>query len=86
MAKLSAVVADRFHGATLHRFLAKLLLIGRGGLFENVRIAAIIVAAKVTGSGFAAKIAVDTLVIDVKFAGKVFGVAVCDVSHNLLEK
>jgi hypothetical protein len=81
-----AVIADRFHGATLHRFLAKLFFLRSGGLFKNVRIAAIIVAAKVTRGGFTAKVAVDTLVIDVKFAGKVFGIAVCDVSHNLLEK
>ncbi len=51
-------------------------------MFVNVRIAAIIIAAKVTGGGFTAKITVDTLVINVVFAFKVFGIAISNVSHN----
>ena len=52
-------------------------------MLVNVGVAAIIIAAKITGSGFAAEIAVDTLVIDIVLARKVFGIAVSDVSHNL---
>lgn len=51
-------------------------------MFKNVRVAAVIVAAKVTGGGFTAKITVDTLVINVVFTFKVFGIAISDVSHN----
>jgi CDP-diacylglycerol--glycerol-3-phosphate 3-phosphatidyltransferase/cardiolipin synthase len=52
-------------------------------LLEDVGITAIVIAAKITRCGLPAEIAVDTLVIDVVFAGKVFGIAICDVSHNI---
>jgi hypothetical protein len=55
-------------------------------LLEDVGITAIVIAAKITRCGLPAKIAVDTLVIDVVFAGKIFGIAICDVSHNIFEK
>src|SRR5206468_2195904 len=82
---LASVIADGFHGTAFHRFLAKLLLFGSRGLLVNVGVAAIIVAAKITRCGLAAKITVDTLVIDIVLASEVFGIAVCDVSHNILE-
>jgi hypothetical protein len=81
--KSASVVANGFHGTAFHRFLAKLLFVGTRGLLENVRVAAIIIAAKIAGSGLAAQVTVDTLVIDIILAGEVFGIAVCDVSHNL---
>jgi len=83
---LAAVVADGFHRAAFHGFLAKLFLIRRFGLLVDVRVAAIIVAAKVARSGFAAEIAVDTLIIDIEFARKVFGIAVCDVCHKFISE
>src|SRR5471032_2943370 len=81
----ASVIADRFHGTAFHRFLAKLLLFGSRRLLVNVGVAAIIIAAKVARGGLAAQITVDTLVIDIKLACEVFGIAVCDVSHNILE-
>jgi hypothetical protein len=84
--ELAAVVADGFHGTAFHRFLAKLFLFGRGGLLVNVGVAAIIIAAKIARGGFAAEIAVDTLVIDIELACEVFGIAVSDVSHNNLSE
>jgi len=80
--KSGSVIADGFDGTAFHRFLAKLLLFRSGWLLVDVGITAIVVAAKITGSGLTAKIAVDTLVIDVIFAGKVFGIAICDVCHK----
>jgi hypothetical protein len=44
--------------------------------------AAVIVPLKVCGRGFAAQIAVDALIVDVKFAWYIFGVFVCDVGHG----
>jgi hypothetical protein len=83
--KSASVIADGFHGTAFHRFLAELLLVGTGGLLVNVGVAAIIIAAKIARSGLAAEITVDTLVIDIVLACDVFGIAVCDVSHNILE-
>jgi len=80
---LGSVIANRFDRTAFHCFFAKLLLIGSGGLFKDVRVTAVIIAAKVARGGFAAEIAVDTLVIDVVLAREVFGIAVSDVSHNL---
>jgi hypothetical protein len=84
--KVSAsVIADGFDGTAFHRFLAELLFIRARRLLEDVGIAPVIIAAKVARSGFAAQVAVDALVIDIVLAGEIFGIAVCDVSHNLLE-
>jgi uncharacterized membrane protein YedE/YeeE len=82
---LTPVIADGFHGTAFHRFLAKFFLFGTRGLLINVGVAAVIIAAKIARSGLAAEITVDALVIDIVFAGDIFGIAVCDVSHNLLE-
>jgi hypothetical protein len=48
-------------------------------------VAAVIVAFKIGGSGLAAQIAVDALIIDVKFAGYVLGVFVRCVGHVSLK-
>jgi hypothetical protein len=77
-----AVVADGFDRATFHGFLAQLFLFGRTRLLIDVGIAAVIISAEIAGGGFAAEIAVDALVIDIIFAGNIFGIAVCDISHN----
>jgi hypothetical protein len=44
--------------------------------------AAVIVPFEIGGRGFAAQIAIDTLVVDVEFARYVFGVFVRDISHG----
>lgn len=81
-----AVIADGFDRAAFHGFLAELLFIGRFRLLVDVGVTAVIIAAKIARSGFAAEIAVDALIIDVKFAGQVFGIAISDVSHNIWSK
>ena len=83
---LDAIAADRLDGAAFHGFLAKIFLGFVFGLFKHEGVAAIIVAGEICGCGFAAEIAVDTLIIDVKFAGQVFGIAISDVSHNIWSK
>jgi hypothetical protein len=48
--------------------------------------AAVIVPFEIGGRGFAAQIAIDTLIIDVEFARYVFGVFVRDISHGFFPK
>jgi hypothetical protein len=45
---------------------------------------AVVVPLEVRGCRFAAKIAIDALIIDVEFPLYIFGIFVCDVSHNEL--
>src|SRR5438105_8795285 len=78
---LSAVVPDRFDRATFHRFFAKIFFFGRLGLLVNERVATVVVAFEIRGRSLAAQIAVDALLVDVEFAGGVFGILVGDVSH-----
>jgi len=75
------VVADRFDWTPFHRFFAETFFIRRLRLLVNVRVPAIIIPFEIRGRGLAAQIAVDTLIIDVKFAGYVLGVFVRCVGH-----
>ena len=77
-----AVVADGLDRAAFHGFLAKGALVVVLRLLVNVGISAVVVAGEVVGSGFAAEVAVDALVIDVEGAGGVFGIAIIDVGHG----
>jgi hypothetical protein len=52
-------------------------------LFEYERVAAVVVALEIVGRGFAAKIAVNALVINVILARHVVGILVCNVSHKI---
>src|SRR2546430_12630747 len=79
---LRAVVADRFDGATFHRFFAEALFLRRLWLFIDVGMAAVVVSLEIGGRGFAAQIAVDALIIDVKLARYVFGVFIRGVGHD----
>ena len=79
---LRAVVTDRFDRATFHRFLAQTLFLGRFRLLVNELMTAVVVALEIRGGGFAAKVAVNTLLIDIELAGRVFRILVGDVSHN----
>jgi hypothetical protein len=82
--KLGPVAADRFDRATFHRLFAERFFFRLLGLFVDERMAAIVVALEVGRRGFATEIAVDALIIDVEFPLYVFGIFVCDISHNAL--
>jgi hypothetical protein len=79
------VVADRFDRAAFHRFFAETFFVGRLRLLVDVRVAAVIVPFEIRGSGLAAQIAVDALIIDVEFARYVLGVFVRCVGHVSLK-
>ena len=81
-----AVVADGFDGAAFHGFFAQLFFVGRGGLFVNDGVAAIVIALEIGGGGFAAEIAINALVVHIVVAGGVFGIFVCCVSHKFIKK
>ncbi len=78
-----AVIADGFHGAAFHGFLAARFFLRRAGLLVNVRITTVIAAGEIVRRGFAAQVAVDALIIDEKFAGHVVSVSICNVSHKI---
>ena len=78
----AAVIADGFDGATFHGFLALGFFFRRFGLLFHEGITAIVIARKILRRGFAAKVAIDTLVIDVVFARDVFRVSIRNISHN----
>jgi hypothetical protein len=46
---------------------------------------AVVVSFEVGRRGFATKIAIDALVIDIELSRDIFGIFVCSVSHNLLD-
>jgi hypothetical protein len=73
---LFAVFADGFDGATLHGLAAEIRLLVVFGLFENERMTVVIVAFEVCGSGLAAEIAIDALVVHVEPALHVLFVSV----------
>jgi hypothetical protein len=50
-------------------------------LLVNERVAAVVVAFVIGGGRFAAKIAVDALIIDVIGAGNVLRIFVCGIGH-----
>jgi hypothetical protein len=77
-----SVIPDRFHRATLHRLLAKRLFFRSLRLLVNVGMAPVVVALEIGRRGFPAQIAIDALIIDVKFARHVFGIFVRSVGHD----
>src|SRR6266851_4301387 len=79
---LVSVVSDGLDRAAFLGLFALRLLLRRTRLFIDERIAAIVVAFEIVRSGFATQVAVNALVIDVEFAGDVFRIFVCNVSHN----
>jgi hypothetical protein len=82
--RLGTVVADSFDWAAFHRFLAQPFFVRVLRLFVYVRMAAIVVPFKIGRRGFTAQVAIDALIIDVKFSRYVLGVFVGDVSHTFL--
>src|SRR6202030_399304 len=69
-----AIVADGFNRTSFHGFLAKRLLLRGGRLLKHIGVAAVVAAREISGCGFPAQVAVNALVIDVKFSRHVFRV------------
>jgi hypothetical protein len=80
------VVADGLDRTTFHGFFAESLFVRCLWLFIDVRMAAVIVSFEIGGRSFPAQIAVDALIIDVKFARYVLGVFVRGVGHGFSVK
>jgi hypothetical protein len=81
-----AVVANGFDRATFHRFFAEHFLLRGLWLLVNVGMTPVVVALETGWCRFAAQIAVDALIIDVKCPRYVFGVFVYDVGHSFYGK
>src|SRR6266850_8332931 len=67
-----AIVADGFNRTSFHGFLAKRLLLRGGRLLKHIGIAAVVAAGEISGCSFPAQVAVNALLIDVKFSGERF--------------
>jgi hypothetical protein len=80
------VIANCFNWTSFHGFFAEYFFLVRLWLLVYVGMAAVIVSFEIGGRGFAAQIAVDALIIDVKFAGDVFGVFVRGIGHGFSVK
>ncbi len=78
-----AEIADRFDRTSFHGFLALSFFFGSFRLLFHVAVAAIFPASKIVGSGLAAQVAINALVIDKKLAGDVLFVAIGDVGHRI---
>jgi hypothetical protein len=77
-----AVSADRLHRAAGQGFLAQSAFVVGLRLLVEVGVAAVVIALEVGWCRFAAKVAVDALVIDIIGSGGVLRVLVCSVSHE----
>ena len=75
------IATDRFHRAPGQRFFTKIAFFVGFWLLVEIGMPTVIVAFEIRRSGFAAKVAVDALIINVVSAGDVLGVFVCCVSH-----
>ena len=80
---LSPVIANGLDRAAFLGFLAASFFLRRLRLLENIRIAAVFVAFEILRRGFAAQVAVNTLVIDVILARNILRILVSSVSHNV---
>src|SRR5262249_34545175 len=78
-------VADCLDGTAFHRFLAETFFLRGFRLLVHVGVAPIIIPFEIRGSGLAAQIAVDALIIDIEFARYVLGVFVRCVGHVSLK-
>jgi hypothetical protein len=77
-----AVVSDGLDRAAFECFHAQADIFLGGRLLVDEGVAAFIVSGEKPGRSFAAKIAIDALLIDEEFAADVFRPFVCFVSHN----
>ena len=80
---LRAVAANGLDRATFHRLFAERFFLRRFRLLVYVGMPTIIVTTEVRRCGFAAKIAVDALVIDIELSIYIFGIFICGVGHYL---
>jgi hypothetical protein len=80
----SAIAADSFNRTPLHGLFTKRFLVGALRLLVDIGVTAIIITREICGRGFAAKIAIDALIIHVKLPSHVLRILICNVSHNLL--
>jgi hypothetical protein len=76
------IVTDGFDGATFHGLFALGLLFRAPRLLEDVGITAIVAASEITGRSFTAEIAINALIVHVKFAGYIFFVFIRLNSHG----
>ena len=81
---LLAVVPNRFDGAAFHGFLALRFFVGRGRLFEDERISAIIITREIARSRLAAQVTINALIVNVESSRNTFRIFICDISHILL--
>jgi len=83
---LFAVAADRFDRATFHRLSAKSDFFVSHGLLLHKGVATLVIAGKKSRGGFAAKIAVDALLVREEFSRNVRFPFVCFVGHGAVNK
>ncbi len=79
---LVPVAADSFYWAAFHCFFAESLFFRAFRLLEDEGVTAVIIASEVGRSGFAAKIAIDALVVNVEGSCNVLRVFVREVCHS----
>src|SRR4051812_17707322 len=78
---LSAIVTDSFHWTAFHRLFAQALFLRALRLLVNIGMPAVIVSFEIRRGSLTAEVAVDALIVDVKFPVHIFGVFVSDISH-----
>ena len=74
---LCAIAADRLDRAAFHGFFAEIFFIRAFGLFEHVGMSPVVVSCEIGRCGFTAEIAIDALVVYIKFSNYVFRIFVC---------
>jgi hypothetical protein len=75
------IIADGFNRTSFHGFITKLKLLVISWLLVKVGIPPIIVTRKVIRGSFPAKVAINALVIDIKFPLLIIFVTVLEVCH-----
>ena len=79
--KLCAVIADRFDWTAFHRLFAESFFLRILRLFVNVGMSAAVVPLEIGWRSLPTQIAVDALLIDVKFPGNVLRIFIRGVRH-----
>ena len=79
--KLLAVITDGLHRATLKSLIAEFYLGISLGLLVHVGETLVVIAGKEIRSGFAAKVAVDAVAVDIELAGHILFIFFVDIGH-----
>ena len=79
--KLLAVITDGLHRATLKSLIAEFYLGISLGLLVHVGETLVIIAGEEIRSGFAAKVAVDAVTVDIELAGHILFSFFVDIGH-----